>query len=179
MRFFKKYYLAIALFSLRISAIWSVMLIYSLFQVILLYFQVSFSFLPLNVVECAGLSAEDVVSSERTSQPNIIKEEVSGMLNSDKISQKYQDSKPEDLKVSVNLESDTATVLSSALTSIGKTFESYVPVISGAAVAGGTVVITKSLPVKQRFAGMIIAGGITSGTMLTSQYINLIFKKKI
>jgi hypothetical protein len=178
MRFFKKYYLAIALFSLRIPTIWSVMLIYSLFQVILLYFQVSFSFLPLNVVECAGLSAEDVVSSERTSQPNIIKEEVSGMLNSDKISQKYQDSKPEDLKVSVNLESDTATVLSSALTSIGKTFESYVPVISGAAVAGGTAVITKSLPVKQRFAGMIIAGGITSGTMLTSQYINLIFKEK-
>ncbi len=198
MRLLKKFSLAIALFFLRIPAIWYVISLYCLFQMILLYFQGSCSFLPLNVVECAGISAEDVVRLERTSQPNIIREEVSGMLNSDKIPQNLhspgpfgprglmggpaaraplQDNKSEDLKVSVNLESDSATVLSSALTSIGKTFESYVPVISGAAVASGTVFITKSLPVKQRFAGMIISGGITSGTMLASQYMNLIFKE--
>jgi len=60
MRLLKQYYLAIALFSLRIPAIWTVMLIYSLFQVILLYFQGSCSFLPLNVVECARVNPEDV-----------------------------------------------------------------------------------------------------------------------
>ena len=52
---FYNYILAIALFSLRIPAIWYVIILYLLFQV--------FLFLPFNMVECAGINPDDVNST--------------------------------------------------------------------------------------------------------------------
>jgi hypothetical protein len=151
MVFFKKLYLAIALFFLRIPTILTVMFIYCLFQVVLQYNQILFLLPYSNVVECAEFNAEDIVLLEKTSQPSNTNSEVteassSGKVNS--ISYKSQDNQSNDLKVTINLESDTTTVLSGALTSVGKALETYVPIISSAAVAAGITTIMKSVPAK-------------------------------
>ncbi|KAG2231135.1 hypothetical protein INT48_007979 [Thamnidium elegans] len=126
-----------------------------------------------------GLTPEDLIKLDKPPQSkteeeipnfNIVKENASSnVLGS------TSNSKPKDLKVTVNLESDTATVVSGAFNVITKLFDSYVPIITGAAVAASTAAITKSLPANQRLVGMIAAGAISSGTMLTSQYLKKLF----
>jgi hypothetical protein len=182
-----KYSLAITLFLLRVPTVWYLVLTFMLAQMVLLYLQASPSFLYLNVVECMPSNPDDSLTlneangglrpSSASSQSDItISDEKPEISGSNEVSDKSQASRPADLKISAKLESDTATVLASALNNTAEALKDYSPIISGTAVAAGAAVMTKSLPANHRLVGMTIAGSITSLTMLASQYLNLLFR---
>ena len=176
-----KYSLAITLFLLQVPTVWYLGLTIMLAQMVLLYLQVSSSFLYLNAVECMPSNPEDLVTSDESysqSDNIIINKKESKILDSDKVFDKHQESRLKDLNISVKVDSDSATVLAGALNATTEVLKDYSPIISGTAVAAGTAAMTKSLPANQKFAGMVVAGTMTAGTMLASQYMNLSFREE-
>ena len=147
MRFFKNHFLAIALFSLRISAIWYVIFIYCLFQGILVYFQIPFSILPLSVVECAGINPEDINST------------VSNLPKIDNNSNAISEVK------------ESSTVISEGLKTVGNSISKLAPALAGIGAGAGTAKILKTLPPAQRAGSIVAAGAFTGGVTLVSQVI--------
>ena len=73
--------------------------------------------------------------------------------------------------VDVNVHTDGLTVLGEGLKVIGHAIEQNAPAITAAAAGGGTAIILKTLPPKERAATVLGAGAVSSGTVLVSQAI--------
>lgn len=149
--------LAIVLFSLRIPAIWYVIIFYLLFQVCVL---------SLNVVECIG------------SNPNGLTPYASNLPD---CSNNTPDSRggeaapglchrgPSGPGAEVK---DSSTVISEGLKTIGNSIYKLAPALAGFSAGVGTAKILKTLPPAQRAGAIVAAGSFTSGVTLLSQVIN-------
>lgn len=105
------------------------------------------SFLPLNMVECAGADPEDV----NHAVVNLLK-----IDNSPKAISEIKES---------------STIISEGLKTIGNSIFKLAPALAGIGAGAGAAKILKTLPPAQRAGSIVAAGAFTGGVTLVSQVI--------